>query len=105
MLLLGAGVGGDDQPVRSSVVRVVAGDQVEHGRGELVGEGGPVLGGAEADVGGERQGRQALALLAGAQGQAADLPHDPGGQRDQVARGQPVGGARRVGRGRADGGR
>ena len=60
MSVQGDGVGGDDEPVGPAVVVVVASGEVEHGGGELVGERGAVLGGAEADLGVDRHRRQAL---------------------------------------------
>ena len=89
--LLGrSGMGGDDQPVGPAVVVVVAGGEIEHRGGELVGERGAVLGGAEPDLGVDGQRRQALAGRVGAAGEAADLAHDAAGEGDEVPRGEAI---------------
>src|SRR5262245_26592079 len=84
-------VGGDDEAVRPPVVVVVAGGEIEHGRGQLVGEGGAVLGGAEADLSVDRHRRQALARGRGPAVELSDLVYEPRGQGDEVAGRQPVG--------------
>ena len=72
---------------------VVAGDQRRDRPGELVGERGALRGRAEPDLGVDRQRRQPLVACARAAPEIADLADDARGERDQVARGQPVGGA------------
>src|SRR5215218_2354729 len=82
---------------------VVAGHQGGDGVGQVAGEGGPLGRGAEADLGVEGQGRQP-ARPVGPAGQPGDLAHDPGGQGDQVAGGEPVGDPVGVAGGLAQGG-
>ena len=98
-------MGGDDEAVRSPVVVVVAGGEVEHRGGQLVGERGAVLGGAEADLGVDGHRGQALARPLGPPGEAADLADHAPGEGDQVAGREPVGGLLGVGRPLAERGR
>ena len=95
-LLLGFRIGGDDETVRPPVVMVVAGGKVDDGGGEVVGEGGPVGGVAEADLGVDRHRRQSLAHDGGLAGEVADLAHGAAGEGDEIAGRQVVGGGVRV---------
>ena len=74
------GVGGDDEAVGAPAVVVVAGDEIEDGRGELVGERGAIGGRLEADLRVDGEGRQALAGVVGLAGQAR-RPRGRGGRR------------------------
>src|SRR5918992_444368 len=83
-------------PLRGGLV-VVLGDQPGDRGGELLGEGGPVGGAREADVGVDRVRGEALIGLGGAGDEGADLTYQPCGDGQQPAGGQLVGGAGGVG--------
>lgn len=75
------------------------------GLGQFTGERGTVGCRPETDLGVDRQGRQALAGIRGGALQCPDLPHQPGAERDEVARRQAVGATIRIDADRAEGAR
>ena len=83
-------MGGDDQAVRPAVVVVVAGGEVEHRGGELVGERGAIVGGAEADLGVDRERRQPPPGRLGVRASAPTSCTIRPASGDQVAGGQAV---------------
>ena len=85
-----------DEAVPAARVVVIAGGERGHDGPELVGEGGLLGGGAEADLGVDGERRQALARLVRAAGKLADLAHHARGERDQVAGRQAIGARRSV---------
>ena len=94
-----------DESVGSPGRVVVAGGEVAHRRAELLGEGRPLGGRGERDLGVEGEGREALVLAVGAAGEVADLADHPAREGEQVARGEAVGDPGGVGGRRAEGGR
>ena len=78
------------QPVRPAVVVVVASDELQHGRREVVGKSGAICGGTEADLGVDGQRGHAAAGVVGTARERADLTHRAAGERDQVAGREPV---------------
>ena len=88
----------DDEAASAAVVGVVAGRELAHHPGEVVGERHLLIGGAETDLGVDAQRREELALGIRPAREGSDLAHDACAQRDEVTGRETVGRACRVGR-------
>ncbi|MEZ5298488.1 MAG: hypothetical protein R2697_20105 [Ilumatobacteraceae bacterium] len=83
-------VGGDDEPVRSSVVVVVSGGQFGDGGGEFVGERRTVGSRCEADLRVDRERREPSIGVAREATESGEVAHQPSAERHQVAGRQSV---------------
>src|SRR5262245_834680 len=102
----GSRVRDDNQPMGAAARCrgiVVAADQLRDGLREVSREGSARRRRGKADLCIDREGGEMLVGLAGAPPEIADLAHDAGSKRDQVAGGETILAAGRIGRSRSQG--
>src|SRR5262245_58382062 len=102
----GSGVRDDNQPMGAAAGCrgiVVAADQLGDGLGEVSREGGARRRRGKADLCIDREGGEMLVGLTSASPEIADLAYDASSKRDQIAGGEPILAASRIGRSRSQG--
>ena len=76
---------------------MIAGGQAHEGLGKVACEGGAVLGRGKVDVGVDGERGERLVDFTCAAPEITDFAHDAGAQCDEMAGGEPVFRARRIG--------